>query len=57
MYREAEFINGDGADGFLYNPEGVVFVGEGGIMWDAGRTLTANPLERLCVVRASGDMM
>ena len=57
-YLEAEFINGDGADGpFLYKPEGVEFVGDGGMMCDEGRTLTANPFDRLCVVNASGDII
>ena len=58
IYLEADVINCDGADGpFRYKPDGVVFVGDGGMMCEDGRTLTANPFERLCVVKASGDMM
>ena len=33
IYREAELINGEGAVGpFRYKPEGVVFVGDGGMI-------------------------
>ena len=58
IYLDAVF-NGDNVEGVvLYNPEGVVLVGEGGIIWEDGRTLTAAKLfERLCVVSANGDMM
>ena len=58
IYLDAVF-SGDNVEGVvLYNPDGVVLVGEGGIICDDGRTLTAAKLfERLCVVSANGDMI